>query len=119
MRSAHDGKPPRAVVARRDRWYRLAMQTTHRLPRTLRYAAAAVLLAGLGTWFATGRHLGWTQTSVVSIQKDEITGIDYPVRRDAFVAGVEVPAAAAGLAAALVGFSFVLGRRRSPSAVAA
>lgn len=92
------------------------MTTTRRLPRNLRYAAAAVLLAGLGTWFATGRHVGWTQTSVVSIQKDEITGIDYPVRRDAFVAGVEIPAAAAGLAAALAGLGFFLGRRRAPAA---
>jgi len=95
------------------------MQTTHRLPRTLRYAAAAILLAGLGIWFATGRHVGWTQTSVVSIQKDEITGIDFPVRRDAFIAGVEIPAAAAGLAAGLTALSLVLARRRPTSPVAA
>ncbi len=89
-----------------------AMQNRSRLPLALRGAAVAVLLAGLGTWVATGAHRGWTQTSAVTMQKDEITGIDYPVRRDAFVAGVEIPVAAAGLAAVLAGLSFV-SRRRS------
>lgn len=88
-----------------------AMQNRSRLPLALRGAAVAVLLAGLGTWVATGAHRGWTQTSAVTMQKDEITGIDYPVRRDAFVAGVEIPLAAAGLAAVLAGLSFVSRRR--------
>lgn len=72
-----------------------------RLPRLLSFLALAFALAGAGVWVATGAHVGWTQTSVVTMQRDEITGIDYPVRRAAFVAGVEVPAAGAGVAAML------------------
>jgi hypothetical protein len=81
------------------------------LARTLRAAAVVALLAGYGVWLGTGAHRGWTQTSVVTLQKDEITGIDYPVRRDAFIAGLEIPAAATGLAALLGALSFLAGRR--------
>jgi len=76
------------------------MKTTSLLPRGLRLAAAAVLAATLGTWVATGAHLGWTQTSAIEMRRDEITGIDFPVRHAVFVAGVEV--LVAGFAAAVV-----------------
>lgn len=82
-----------------------------RTTRSLRLAALLVLLAGLGTWLATGRHVGWTQTSVVSVQRDEITGIDYPVRRDGFIAGLEVPAFATVLATVFASSSWLLQRR--------
>lgn len=83
------------------------MKSTQRLSRVLRGLAVTVLVAGLATWFATGTHVGWTQTSAVQMQRDEITGIDYPVRRDAFIAGVEVPVLAAVAAAALAGLSLL------------
>jgi hypothetical protein len=51
------------------------------------------------------------------MQHDEITGIDYPVRHAAFVAGLEVPLLAAVIAATLGGASFI--RRRSPRLLAA
>jgi hypothetical protein len=92
------------------------MSSPRSISRPLRASALALLLAGLGTWVATGAHRGWTQTSVVSLQKDEITGIEYPVRRDAFIAGVEVPLAAAGLAGLLTALSFL--PRRAPAATA-
>lgn len=114
MRLAHDGKPPGALAGAAARCYPTAMQTTRSLTRALRWSAAGLLLTGLGTWLATGAHCGWTQTSIVTMQKDEVTGIDYPVRRRAFVAGVEVPLAAAAGAAALTALSFATHRRRSP-----
>lgn len=82
-----------------------------RTARSLRLAALLVLIGGLGTWFATGRHLGWTQTSVVTVQRDEITGIEYPVRQPGFVAGVEVPAAATAFALTLAVLGWSLQRR--------
>jgi hypothetical protein len=85
--------------------------------RAIRGAAVAVLLGGIGTWLATGAHPGWTKTSTVSNQTDEITGIVYPVRKAEFVAGVEIPLAAAAGAAALAGLSFLL--RRRPQGAAA
>lgn len=78
------------------------MPTTFRPKSRLRLAALAVLAAGLLIWVLDGARLGWTQTSTVQMQTDEITGIEYPVHRDEFVAGIEVPALAAGLAAVLV-----------------
>lgn len=91
------------------------MKTT-RLTFTLRIAAAAILISALGTWLATGRHLGWTQTSVVTVQHDEVTGIEYPVRQPAFVAGVEVLALGAATAALLGGLSYFVQRRRAVTA---
>lgn len=89
------------------------MHSANRLSLSLRVASAAVLLAVLGLWVATGAHAGWTQTSKVVVQHDEITGIDFPVRQKTFVAGVEVLAAGAGLAAALAAASVVANRRRA------
>lgn len=67
----------------------------------LQLAALAVVLVTSVVWAANGAHFGWTQTSVVEMKIDEITGIEYPVRRDDFVAGVEVLGAGFLLAAAL------------------
>lgn len=86
--------------------------TTSLLSFGLRGAAITALVITLGTWIATGSHLGWTQTSVVQIQHDEITGIDFPVRSDAFIAGVEVLAIGAAAAVAFAGLSFLPRVRR-------
>lgn len=77
----------------------------------LRGFALAVLLAAVALWLATGARLGWTQTSTVQFRTDAITGIEYPVRQPGFVAGVEIPLAAAGIAAVLAGLSFLAVRR--------
>ena len=94
------------------------MQTTFtsalfssRASRALHGAAVIVLLAVLGLWVGTGAHAGWTQTSRVTLRHDEITGIDYPVREPAFVAGVEVLALGLGLAAATGAAGWWAGRR--------
>ncbi len=92
------------------------MQTpfrTKRLTLSLRISAAVVLLAILGLWVGTGAHLGWTQTSRVTTQHDEITGIDYPVREKTFVAGVEVLAAGLAAVGALAGASVLSARRHA------
>lgn len=68
-------------------------------------------LAGVGIWAGTGARLGWTQTSVVAVQRDDVTGIDYPVRQPAFIAGVEVPLVATAAAVSLIAASFALRSR--------
>jgi hypothetical protein len=88
------------------------MKSKSSLVRALRISALIVLASGLAGWASSGARLGWTQTSVVTMQRDEITGIDFPVRRSAFVAGIEVPLLAAAIAAAAAGVS-VLAQRRS------
>lgn len=92
------------------------MKSTTRLPTLLRALALAVLVCGLAVWVGSGARVGWTQTSTVRMQTDEITGIEYPVRQPGFVAGLEVPVLAAVAAGVLGGLSFL---RRAPRTQAA
>ncbi len=87
------------------------MKTHLRPARLLRLGAVVFLLATAATWIATGRHLGWTQTSRVRLELDPVTGIEFPVREPAFTAGVEVLAAGAATAAALLAAAWLLQRR--------
>jgi hypothetical protein len=89
------------------------MNSTARFIRSLRAVAAALFIGGLAIWAFSGARLGWTQTSIVTTQRDEITGIDYPVRKPGFIAGIEVPLLATIAAAALVGASFLPRRAAS------
>jgi hypothetical protein len=84
------------------------------LIRMLRLASLVILFAGLAVWVDSGARLGWTQTSLVTMQHDEITGIEFPVRRSAFVAGVEIPLLAIAVAAAAATLSVVAQRRSVP-----
>ena len=80
----------------------------------LRVLAAALAVGGVGVWLATGAHRGWTRTSEVEMRRDEITGINYPVRREKFTAGIEIPVAALVGAAALSVIARVLRPRERP-----
>ena len=80
----------------------------------LRVLAVALAVGGVGVWLATGAHRGWTRTSEVEMRRDEITGIDYPVRREKFTAGIEIPVAALVGAAALSVMARVLRPRERP-----
>lgn len=60
--------------------------------------AGLLLISSLGVWLATGRHLGWTKTEVTRIERDEITGLDYPIREDKLVAGIDMLGLGLGLA---------------------
>lgn len=81
-----------------------------RIHRHLRFAAAGLAVGGAGLWLATGAHRGWTRTSEVEMRRDEVTGIDYPVRVDRFTAGIEIPLAALAGAALLAGGAALIGR---------
>jgi ABC-type transporter Mla subunit MlaD len=79
----------------------------------LRVVAALLFLGGVGLWLKSGARLGWTQTSVVTMQRDEITGIDFPVREKAFIAGVEVPLIATAAAASTLALAWLATHRKS------
>lgn len=70
-----------------------------------------MLAAGFGVWVTAGARIGWTQTSIVTMQHDELTGIEYPVRSAAFRPGVEVPLLATATAAMLGGIGWLARRR--------
>jgi hypothetical protein len=82
-----------------------------RISRLLGWLAVGVFTTGLMVWVGGGARLGWTQTSVVAMQHDEITGIDYPVRQSAFRPGVEVPLLATATAATFAGLGYFTRRR--------
>lgn len=115
MRHAHDRLPAGAVAQPVDSDYPRRMKTPP-LARRLRRSALALLLAGVAVWLFAGARVGWTQTSRVTVQRDEITGIDYPVREPAFLPGVEIPLGAAGLAGVLAGLGWAAARRRPAGA---
>lgn len=76
---------------------------------------SALLAAGvLAVWLAGGAHRGWTRTEITEMHRDEITGIDYPVQRPGFVAGLDFLGAGAGVAAALFAGSVLTRRRCAP-----
>lgn len=77
--------------------------TSPRFLRVLRISALVIALATVATWISTGAHRGWTRTSIVELRFDEITGIEYPVTRPGFIAGLEVLALGTATAAALAG----------------
>jgi len=90
---------------------------SNRLSVAFRYIAVAILLIGIVTWAAAGARIGWTQTSVATMQRDEITGIEFPVRRSAFVPGIEIPVLATIVAGALAGLSWATARRKATAKV--
>lgn len=114
MRTAHGREPGRALSEPAGQCYFVRMRL-NRLSRTLRWGALGLALAGLGLWLAAGARMGWTQTSIVEMQHDEITGIEYPVRRPAFIAGIEIPLGTGAAAGVLLGASLIVSRRRSHS----
>jgi hypothetical protein len=85
---------------------------TNRLSRLLRRAALVVFLAGFSVWAAAGARIGWTQTSSITMQHDEITGIEYPVRVAAFRPGIEIPLLATATAATFAAMAWVARRRQ-------
>ena len=70
-----------------------------------------MVATGFSVWVAAGARIGWTQTSIVTMQHDQLTGIDYPVRAVAFRPGVEIPLLATATAAMLGGIAWATRRR--------
>jgi hypothetical protein len=93
------------------------VKTNFPLRRILLLASGLAVAVTAITWLATGAHRGWTRTEITTMQHDEITGLDYPVNRPGFVAGVDFLGAGAGLALAL-GAAALLVRRRSSATAA-
>ena len=60
-----------------------------KIARALLIVALLLALGGSATWLTTGAHRGWSQTSVPTMQVDDVTGIATPVYENRFVAGVD------------------------------
>lgn len=88
----------------------------NRVRGVLQLAAVLMLIATVVLWLSTGAHRGWTKTQITDMHRDEITGIEYPVQRDGFVAGVDLLGAGAGVAVGLLAVSLLIGRRTAARA---
>jgi hypothetical protein len=73
----------------------------------LRLGTLILWLSILSWWAAAGMNLGWTKTSVSTMETDPVTGIDYPVWKKQFVPGIDLLAVGTGCAAVLIGISFL------------
>ena len=77
------------------------------MPAFLRILALILWITLLVWWAAAGMNLGWTKTSVSTMETDPVTGIKYPVWKKQFVPGVDLLGAGTICAAGLIGISFL------------
>lgn len=85
------------------------------IARTLRVAAALLVLGTLGFWLAQGSHRGWSQHRVPTKQVDEVTGLEFVTYEERYVPGVEVLAAGIGAGALLLGVSLFFRKKSTPN----
>jgi hypothetical protein len=82
--------------------------------RTITRLLALFLLSTcLSWWWFSGADVGWTKTYVTIPATDEITGIQYEVKQEKFVPGVDFVAAGIGLSFGIFAASFLLSSRKS------
>ena len=77
-----------------------------------RLLALFVLSTCLSWWWFSGADMGWTKTYVTIPATDEITGIQYEVKQEKFVPGVDFVAAGIGLSFGIFAASFLLSPRK-------
>ncbi|MDE0770252.1 MAG: hypothetical protein OSB19_17885 [Opitutaceae bacterium] len=74
------------------------------MPQTiLRIAGPSIFLIGIFIWMMGGARAGFSNTSIVHVQMDEITGIESKRYEDGFVPGIEF------VAIGFLGFAVTLG----------
>ena len=81
----------------------------------LRTIAAIALLLGTLFWLYGGARSGLYQTYYEVMRVDEVTGLEYPERVDAFRPGIEPLVAGFVLFAALLAATGVIETRAKPS----
>lgn len=77
-----------------------------------RLLALFVLSTCLSWWWFSGADVGWTKTYVTIPATDEITGIQYEVKQEKFVPGVDFVAAGIGLSFGIFAASFLFSPRK-------
>ncbi len=78
-----------------------------------RLLALFILSTSLSWWWVSGADMGWTKTYVTIPATDEITGIQYEVKQEKFVPGVDFLVAGIGLSLGSFAASFLLSQRKS------
>ncbi len=70
-------------------------------------AGLCLALVGLLLWLAFGANRGWTKTTIDRGQTDPVTGLEYPVRQQRFVPGIDLLGLCWMVAALLFGVSLI------------
>ncbi|MET0261536.1 MAG: hypothetical protein ABW223_01470 [Rariglobus sp.] len=70
-----------------------------------------IALFAFAYWGAAGFNKGWTKDKITVLQKDEITGIEYPTFQDYFQPGVELLTLAFFFCVALFAITFIPWRK--------
>ena len=78
----------------------------------IRLAGICVAVVSLLLWLAFGANRGWTKTTIDKPQTDTVTGLEYPVREQRFVPGIDLLGLCWMVAAVLLGVSFIPITRR-------
>lgn len=83
------------------------------LRKIVRLLALFIFSTCLSWWWFSGADMGWTKTYVTTPATDEVTGIQYEVRKEKFVPGVDFLVTGIGLSFGIFATSFVFGRKKS------
>jgi hypothetical protein len=82
--------------------------------RTLtRLLALFILSTCLSWWWFSGANMGWTKTYLTIPATDEVTGIQYEVKEEKFVPGVDFLALGTGLSFVIFATTFLFSTKKS------
>jgi hypothetical protein len=82
--------------------------------RTLaRLLALFILSTCLSWWWFSGANMGWTKTYLTIPATDEVTGIQYEVKEEKFVPGVDFLALGTGLSFVIFASTFLFSTKKS------
>ena len=77
-----------------------------------RILSLLILLATVAFWIFRGAHTGWSQSYTTRLEIDPITEIEYPVKTEEFIPGVDFLGVSILVTAGVFGLSFLF--RRNP-----
>ena len=78
-----------------------------------RLLALFLLSTCLSWWWFSGANMGWTKTYLTIPATDEVTGIQYEVKQEKFVPGVDFLALGTGLSFVIFASTFLFPAKKS------
>ena len=78
-----------------------------------RLLALFILSTCLSWWWFSGADMGWTKTYITIPAMDEITGIQYEVKQQKFVPGIDFVAVGTGLSFVIFATTFLFSSKKS------
>jgi hypothetical protein len=79
--------------------------------KAARILSLLILLTTVLSWLFRGAHTGWSQSYTTRMEIDPITEIEYPVKTEEFVPGVDFLGLSILVSLGFFGLSFLLRRK--------